>query len=326
MVKQRLFPIVIYLTFLSLVLTLDPKPVVGIVTNPFPVNSDTTNKSKIVSSYSNWLMDHNIESLPLFWDYSDEEFETIIPKLNGILLQGGDRDLNEKGLFESNLDKILKLANKYNKPVLLICQGFEYLFFNLAMKAKKSNPLTNFNSWEMILPAKNEDIKDSKMFEFFDSKDLEDISNNKEPAFINYHNLGIKTELFKELFADKLRMTTSALDKDGQEFVNSVESKDFEKSKIFAVQFHPEKANYNYDSNKEFVESSDNSNLQKLNHKIALGVLKYILSDFETVKMSNEDRKKYGVYNRMTQKPNDADSYLYENKKLVMKMKNLSVE
>ncbi len=307
---------IVILTF-SLINSLDIKPVVGIVSNPFPVNSDTTNKSKISSSYSNWLMDHNIESLPLFWDYSTEELETIVPKLNGILLQGGDRDLNEKGLFEKNLDNLLELAKKHKKPVFFTCQGFEYLFFNLAMKDKKPNPLSNFNSWEVLLPAKIEDVKNSEMFKYFTEKDLEDISNTKEPAFIHYHNLGIKTDLYRESFSDKLKMTTIGLDKDGKEFVNSVESKDFNESKFFAVQFHPEKANYNYDSNTEFVQGTDNSNLQRLNHKIILGYLNHVLKDFEDVKMSIEDKKKYNVFNRMDLKPNESNEYVYVDKKIV---------
>jgi len=275
------------------------KPVVGIITEPNPENPpsgiDNQNNSTISYSYVNWLQDLGINSLPLYWNYSDEELNYIIPRINGILLQGGDRTFVKGGLLEAQWWKIVQIAKVNNIPVWFICQGFEYLHFELANQ--DSSVLTNTTAWKIALPlTETEHTRDSAMFKYFSARDFDRLSDENKPSTINYHRLGVTVEDFMKypLLRDTLKITSLGKDRDGKEFIGSVESKDFSESKFFAVQFHAEKANYNV--HEDFRDEVQNINIIIVSQRLGLGYAEEVKKSHKINKMSEEDQEKYGVF------------------------------
>lgn len=292
------------------------KPVIGIVTNPLPINGDDqTTKSTINYPYVNWIEDFGFNSLPLYWNYSDAELENIIPKLNGVLYQGGDRNFIKNGKLETQFAKIINLANKYKIPIWFTCQGLEFLHFMLADSDIKI--LSKFDAREINLPISlNADtIKTSVMFKYFQTEDFEKITDKNDPATIHYHNFGITPEDFykNKKISSSLSITSVAKDNNGKVFVNSVESKDFNESKMFAVQFHPEKANYNVDE--EYTKRNSNDNTIVISQKIAYGFAEEVFKSRASHSMSKDEQKKYGVFSVIDTAVNyNNTGYLYDYK------------
>ena len=166
------------------------KPIVAIITNPTPINDDFTNKSTINSPYVSWLQDLGVDTLPLFWDYSLNEIDTILGKVNGVLLQGGGRDLISNGKFESQNRYIIEKANFYNIPIWFTCQGFEYLFFNLA---GDKNILVPSNANKYYLPGELTDKAfSSKCLNFLQTENLKCFQNIKVQFIIITYQLTMK--------------------------------------------------------------------------------------------------------------------------------------
>lgn len=68
--------------------------------------------------------------------------------MNGIIFQGGMRDLNINGYYEKQSKKIITYANKFQTPILFICQGFELL---LMLLSNNNSILTKYNSFGYAL-------------------------------------------------------------------------------------------------------------------------------------------------------------------------------
>ena len=258
--------------------------IIGIVTNPYPINSNLTNLSTIDKSYIEWLESVGFKCMPILFDYDYKKLDNLLSLVDGLLFQGGDRNLIHNGLFEAKCFYILDKCIDLKLPVWLTCQGFEILHWYFS---KDINVLEEYSAWGVTLS--NEivtyNLKYPKLFsEYFNSNkniklllqyyinefnsemhlnsknnflieiykqfNINKILSDKDiPSSIHYHNYGISLESyfkFKEL-RQNLKITSFSYDLNNKKFINTVESIDFSKHKFFGVQFHPECSLFDYD-------------------------------------------------------------------------------
>jgi hypothetical protein len=178
-------------------------------------------------------------------------------------MQGGSRNLDLSKKFEIFNKKILDWVIQYNSncnatgeespfPLLATCQGIELLY---ALLYKDTSVLDKFDSWNLFIPMHpNQNIlnknnfKTFKTFSNFTDLDFEILIS--QPSTVHLHNYGIRRDIdsHKKMAEEyqgivNLEILTSAWDRNGKEFIGSVEER---KLNIFGSIFHPEQMPYNY--------------------------------------------------------------------------------
>ena len=281
------------------------KPIIGIFCNVSPPDSETTITSMIYYYNVLWLESAGFKVLPIYFNYSKNKLDKLLPKLNGILYQGGDRVLKEKkGVFELNGFYIIDKAIDYKIPVFFICQGFQFLhfYFNKSLYIYNKNKLLeDYSAWSITLPSQvvEKNIERSKLFKYFSKDDIVNLYSNKQtPSTVQYHHFGISEDAYKNVksIRENLIITSYGYDKDNKKFVNTAESSDFTKNRFLAVQFHPEIAMFAKDK-----ESIDLSNLEALevSQKILLAFKHQVNEYIDKVKdpfISESQEKEWGVF------------------------------
>jgi gamma-glutamyl-gamma-aminobutyrate hydrolase PuuD len=273
----------------------DIKPVVGIVTNPKPYDSDNTTESLIYYNYVVWLESYGLKTVPILYDYSKRDLDILLSKVNGVLFQGGYRSLRKNGLFENQSEYIMNKATELHKPIWFTCQGFELLFFLLTGQDKSVLSLSDSMDLNLPIEIDNNNIKSSKMFSFVPQETLQSSSNI--PSTAHFHGLSVRPSAMDKWPALKeiLIVTSYGTGNDKLKFINSVESKDFNKNKYFAVQFHPEKIGFS----KSGTEIKYNNIYSlALNHSIGLSFYNELVreKDMSKASFSDDDQKKWGVF------------------------------
>lgn len=290
------------------------KAIVGIITNPEPYNTnDPKSQSTIFFNYVAWLESFGIKVVPVLYNYDEDTLNDLLSKVNGLLFQGGSRDLSKDGLFEAISKSILEKANRLQIPVWFTCQGFELLYFILG--DKQDDVLEKFSAYSYNLPIyPNQNAFNSRMFKQFSNLDYQRLMNKDDPGTIHYHNLGVSPSTHAKYpkLSDALTITSTGFDLNGAEFVSSVESRDFNTSKLFAVIFHPEKAGVTKSAG-EFKHTTINTLI--INKLIGLGYLEEVLKSRAKISMSEEDQTRYGILISSERKlPESSTEYLFDLK------------
>lgn len=278
---------IIFILLINQILSFSRKPIIGIVTNPYPENDDSPNSLTFLN-YHEFIEQIGCKVLPLLYTYDEDTLKYIIPKLNGLLFQGGSRDLRLSSPFEKQSEIIINIARENKIPVWFTCQGFELLH---AILTKNTDSLVSSDAWDLLLPATfTSSAKQSRMFKYFSTEDFDFYTKNAH--FQNYHHLRIDPSLYvKYPLLNQFIITSLGKDLNGNIFVNSIESRDFNKSKFFAVQFHPEKHSY--------VKSTPNLGTLEgilMTSKLAASFLDEILKTISSNVLSAEDEAKFGVF------------------------------
>lgn len=234
---------------------LQPKPLIAIITNPYPEDDDSTKISTISCSYYLWLKDLGAQIIFLPWNTNFKDASKVIECLNGVLFQGGGRDFILNGLYERTFLWVINECDKNKIPIWFTCQGFQFLHCLLAGE----NLLGKFKARWVLLShqLRTKEIKSSKMFGNFTDDDVNLCNNKDTPCFVHNNGLGFNELIYNKysVIRENLIINSTAKDLNGKDFITAVESRDFSKNKYFAVQFHPEKAKYS--ANKDF--SNDNT-------------------------------------------------------------------
>jgi gamma-glutamyl-gamma-aminobutyrate hydrolase PuuD len=287
----------------------DLKPIVGIFTNPIPFDSDDTTISSVFFNYVAWLESLGCKVVPILYDYTSEQLDQLLPSLNGLLFQGGSRNLHLNGKFEINAQLAIDKATKLQKPIWFTCQGFELLH---AILAQDVNVLEDSASWSINLPATLKvPVSSSNMFKFFGAEDIEILQST--PSTINYHNLQVSQESYTKWpqLAQILKITSVGYDINGKEFISSVESLDFNQSKFFAVQYHPEKV---ISKSEGEYKHSDFSTMI-VSQRLGLGFLSELKKNRAISSMSDEDQLKWGlIISSEIGLKQEGTSYTYDSK------------
>lgn len=286
------------------------RPIIGIVTNPYPQDSDNSSQSYSHSSYVQFLEAQGAQVLPLLYDYSIIKMNYIIPKLNGLVFLGGDRNLRDGGKFEKQAELIIKTADNSKVPILFICQGFELMYYLLSNDIKV---LENAKAWSMKLPIYlTDEGKTSRLFKFFSDEEKKKLED-KEGNTIHFHNLMVSPDAHNKYpNLDKiLKITSYGYDSEGKKFIASAESKDFTKNKYFAVQFHPEKESYAKAQDQyEYSSLFGIQIAQKIGNAFIDTANETIKSNF----LSEQEARKWGfIYSNEYSLPIGSSIYLYDS-------------
>lgn len=220
-------------------------PVIAIMAINNPDNSEAYDIEKVGARYVRWIEASGGLAVVIHTWNSLEEIDEVLSKVNGVLFQGGGRDIDLSKRFEKThayvFNKVIEMNKQgVNFPLWTTCQGFELIH---AIVANDTKVLENFSAWNM--PSGIYSIKGvtefTRMYAEFSKEDLENLEKFNSTS--EFHRLGISPDAYSKYPAlnDFFTITTLGKDTDEQIYIASVEAKNYP---IFAPQFHPEKTPY----------------------------------------------------------------------------------
>ena len=261
-------------SWLCLVLIMVPfircnkEPFIGILTKP--LNEEYPNITKeydevVEAKYVHFIEGGGGRAVAISYKWSEAKMQEIMEKLNGVLFVGGGVELtSEDGKelteYSKGAQRVMNIAKKFNQkndyfPVWGTCLGYELI---LILESNNLNLLKpcqckNYNTY---LRYNKEKIDDSRLFKKGFSNYLLDIMSEQNVTF-NNHQWMVDDDTFNEnkaLVENYNILAHSPWKAINKFYIAAVEHK---KYPIYAIQFHPEKYNYEYNPKQPVIRSRE---------------------------------------------------------------------
>ncbi|XP_018602435.1 gamma-glutamyl hydrolase [Scleropages formosus] len=223
---------------------LNYRPVIGVPAQEnIPGDSHAQGFSYIAASYVKYLEAAGARVVPIRINRTYEEYVKIFNSINGLLLPGGDVDL-QKSEF-SRVSKIFyDLAIKANDaldyfPIWGTCQGFQ----QLTVLTSGKNLLTLTDTKAVALPlAFVPAAQNSRLFKNFPKDLLQSLS--EENITSNFHSWSLSVQNYSRNAKLKRFYKVLSTNTDGRrEFISTMEAYRYP---FYAVQWHPEKSPFEW--------------------------------------------------------------------------------
>uniref|UniRef100_A0A3P9KC80 folate gamma-glutamyl hydrolase n=1 Tax=Oryzias latipes TaxID=8090 RepID=A0A3P9KC80_ORYLA len=223
---------------------LTDRPIIGVLAQEnLPKDAFARGSSYIAASYVKFLESAGARVAPIRINLTDEEYTKLFQSINGLLLPGGDVDI-QKSQF-SRVSKIFySMAIRANDagdyfPIWGTCQGFQQLTVLTANK----NLLTLTDTKAVALPLKfTTAAKSSRLFRSFPKDLLQSLAN--ENITSNFHSWSLSVQNYSKNAKLKRFYRVLSINSDGRkEFISTMEANRYP---FYAVQWHPEKSTFEW--------------------------------------------------------------------------------
>ncbi|XP_075163458.1 lethal (3) 72Dr [Haematobia irritans] len=212
------------------------------------------NHSYLAVSYVKYLETAGAKVIPIWNNRPRTYYESIMNKINGILLPGGaiffnkkyctkdltnDSYLSSKYIFDIAVE--LNRKGKYF-PLWGTCLGFQLILTHSSGMADIRQDCQSMNASMAIKFEDAEVLQESKLFQNIALDIVEKMI--KQPFGFHFHRYCITKgdlEMFK--ISNQWRVLALNQDEKGLEFISIVEHKEFP---FFGAQFHPERVIFEY--------------------------------------------------------------------------------
>ncbi|OTF80356.1 gamma-glutamyl hydrolase A-like protein [Euroglyphus maynei] len=244
----------------------------------------------IAASYVKFLESSGARVAPVFCGRSSDYYETLLPKLNGILLPGGGSPLDE-GPYAETVDLIIETSKKFYDngkyfPIWATCLSFEKIIVHFLNGSLQWESECHVQNLSLNLEIEKSIINDPKSTRMF--RDMEIMMPNffdilqKHNVTANYHRICMSLDEWKkhkELVENFQLISQNSYG--NHTFVSMFEHR---KYPIYASMWHPEKNQF------EFVI---NDHVGNINHdRWSIIVAQYFGNFFV-----NEARRSCGRFN-----------------------------
>eukprot|EP00741_Cyanophora_paradoxa_P016303 tig00020911_g15742.t1 len=222
------------------------RPVIGVMAQPSDGPIQSLGPQYISASYVKFLESAGARVLPVRYDLSFADLETVFNNINGLLIPGGAADLN-KSPFYFTLEYLFKLAIKENKagsyfPVWGTCNGFEAL---TVIVGQDYGVLTQYDAENYTVPLQLAGAaKGSRLLRYAPPEVVEDLATL--PITMNNHHFGVHPDDWAAngRLAEFFDIVSTNVDRAGRTFISTIEAKQFP---VYGVQWHPEKPQFEWD-------------------------------------------------------------------------------
>jgi len=193
----------------------------------------------IAASYVKWIESAGGRVVPIKYNATNDEVDTIMSSVNGILFPGGDASIPDTAnyIFESVI-QLNKNGDYF--PLWGTCLGFEWLL----MAVGGDDVLSSYDAENISLPLTfTNDASSSRLY--YEATDSLISILATENVTMNNHMYGGSPDLFEgssDIGSFYTILSTNE-DRSGKTFVSSMESKNYP---IYGIQFHPEKNNFEW--------------------------------------------------------------------------------
>lgn len=224
---------------------LNDRPIIGILSQEWGKDKKNAKFSYIAASYVKFVESAGARVIPIMIEESEDYYAEIVSKTNGLLFPGGGTSLKDSGyaragrtLWRLALEKNAQNGCSGPYPLFTICLGFE-----LMSKLGMGILLKKCHADDISLPLDfMMDPLESKMFAGA-SPQLIKVLKSKNVTY-NHHSWCVAVN-GKQGATRHTNFTVISenVDTEGMEFVSAIEHSQYP---LFGVQFHPEKAPYEF--------------------------------------------------------------------------------
>ncbi|MBN3305831.1 gamma-glutamyl hydrolase [Amia ocellicauda] len=220
------------------------RPIIGILAQEnIPGYPHAQGTSYIAASYVKYLEAAGARVVPVRINLTEEEYTKLFYSINGVLLPGGDVDLQTSQF--GRLSKIFyDLAIKANDasdyfPIWGTCQGFQ----ELTVLTSSKNLLTQTNTKAVALPLTfTPAAQNSRLFSGFPKDLMEALAT--ENITSNFHSWSLTLQNYTRNVKLKKFYKVLSTNTDGQKhFISTMEANWYP---FYAVQWHPEKSQFEW--------------------------------------------------------------------------------
>ncbi|KAM4583424.1 gamma-glutamyl hydrolase isoform 1-T2 [Fundulus diaphanus] len=223
---------------------LNERPIIGVLAQEnLPDDHFARGSSYIAASYIKYLESAGARVVPIRINLTEEEYIKIFNSINGLLLPGGDVDL-QTSQFSRAARIFYNLALKANDagdyfPIWGTCQGFQQLSVLTARKNLLTLTKTKAVALPLILtPA----AQSSRLFRNFPKDVLQSLVN--ENITSNFHSWSLSMQNYTRNAKLKRFYRVLSTNSDGEkEFISTMEAYRYP---FYAVQWHPEKSPFEW--------------------------------------------------------------------------------
>ncbi|XP_050393733.1 gamma-glutamyl hydrolase A [Patella vulgata] len=253
--KYFIFTVIISCHLLLGEITINYRPVIGILTQRVSQELSQYGDTYIPASYVNYLEESGARVVPIRAGRPESYYKNIFSQINGVLFPGGGVGLVTSYYAHSGR-YIYDLAKKANDagdyfPLWGTCQGFQ-LLNNLTAYENLITP-TDSENLPLPLNITTENVGASRLF----SKMPAYIYNilKYRPVTFNNHHYSMTSDTFYNTASLKsfYRVLSTNVDRKGVEFISTFEAF---KYPFYGTQWHPEKNSFNW-SPKLLIDHSD---------------------------------------------------------------------
>lgn len=233
---------------------LNQRPIIGVLAQEnLPGDPFARGSSYIAASYVKYLEGSGARVVPIRINRTEEEYAKIFYSVNGLLLPGGDVDL-QTSQFSRAAKIFYNLALKANDagdyfPIWGTCQGFQQLSVLTANK----NLLTLTDTKAVALPLTlTPAAQSSRLFRSFPKDLLQSLAD--ENITPNFHSWSLSMQNYTRNSKLKRFYKVLSTNNDGKkEFISTMEAVRYP---FYAVQWHPEKSPFEWIDKPGMVHSS----------------------------------------------------------------------
>jgi len=224
--------------------TQNDRPIIGILSQPTQKDVSHLGHSQIYASYAKWVETAGARAAVIPYDADEATVRELVRELNGIVFQGGATSLvtsdtqyylTAKVIYE----EVLAAGERGEVlPLWGTCLGLELL---LVLTTGDHGILrTVFDAENLSLPLNfTANAETSRMYGAAFQLPVAN-SLSSQAITSNEHTRGITPKDFQQpALSEFYSMLSTSQDRNGIEFVSSFEAK---RHSIYAVQYHPEKA------------------------------------------------------------------------------------
>jgi gamma-glutamyl hydrolase len=233
------------------------RPIIGIVALPTDGSETKYGNYYIAASYVKFIESAGGRVVPIRYDASTTTLDSIFKEINGVLFTGGSADISVNSKLYNTAKYIVDLAKAANDmgdyfPIQAHCLGFELLSTVIAQNGSILEP---FDSENLSLPLKFYDAyQDSRIFGKTDPQIIDILQN--QPVTMNNHHYGVSPTTYStnSALTSFFRVISWDYDRGNKQFVSTVEGYNYP---IYALQWHPEKAAFEWNPNEGIDHTSD---------------------------------------------------------------------
>lgn len=223
---------------------LNYRPIIGVLAQEnLPGDESATGPSYIAASYVKYLEGAGARVVPIRINRTEEEYTKIFFSINGLLLPGGDVDI-QTSQFSRAAKIFYSLALRANDggdffPIWGTCQGFQ----QLTVLTSNKNLLTLTDTKSVALPLTFTAVANSsRLFQNF-PKDLKQ-ALSEENITANFHSWSLSVQNYTRNYKLRKFYRVLSTNNDGKkEFISTMEAKNYP---FYAVQWHPEKTQFEW--------------------------------------------------------------------------------
>uniref|UniRef100_UPI0037E70476 gamma-glutamyl hydrolase n=1 Tax=Semicossyphus pulcher TaxID=241346 RepID=UPI0037E70476 len=223
---------------------LNYRPIIGVLAQEnLPGDQFAPAPSYIAACYVKYLEGAGARVVPIRINRTEEEYTKIFSSINGLLLPGGDVDI-ERSQFTQAARIFYDLALKANDagdffPIWGTCQGFQ----QLTVLTAKKNLLTLTDTKSVALPLDfTSAANSSRLFQSFPKDLMQSLCN--ENITSNFHSWSLSMKNYSQNYKLRKFYRILSTNTDGKrEFISTMEAKHYP---FYAVQWHPEKSPFEW--------------------------------------------------------------------------------